>query len=70
MTNYRPTPKRLIVGPVTSYGGMMHDAEGNHILDVRGHGRMQYYQGAEAIEEKVEQWLVDAVNERLKTHPI
>lgn len=67
---YRPTPEKLIVGPVTSYCGMMHDAEGSHILDVRGWGRLQYFENAQQLNDSIEAWLVEAVNDRLKTHPI
>lgn len=67
---YRPTPKNLIVGPVTGYAGMIHDADGNHIADIRGWGRLQYMENPEELQDGILAWLVEAINERLKTHPI
>ncbi len=70
MADYRPTPKRLIVGPVKAICGMMHDAEGNHICDIRGWGRIQYYENAEAIQDKMADWIAEAINEKLERDPI
>ncbi len=67
---YRPTPKRLIVGPLKHYCGMIHDAKGHHICDVRGWGRIQYYEGAEEIQDKIGDYIAEALTERLKTNPI
>lgn len=67
---FRPTPDRLIIGPVKVVCGMVHDAEGNHILDIRGWGRIQYYENAEGIQDKIAQWVVDAINEKLDKQPI
>lgn len=70
MSDYRPTPKRLIVGPVKAYAGMLHDSEGNHICDIRGWGRIQYFENAEQIQDGLADWVAEAITERLKTHPI
>lgn len=67
---YRPTPDRLIVGPVTHLYGMIHDAEGNHICDVRGYGRLQYMKDGEDLQDGIGEWLAAAINARLDSNPI
>jgi hypothetical protein len=49
---------------------MMHDANSNHILDIRGWGRIQYYENAEDVQDKLAKWVEDAINEKLKKDPI
>lgn len=67
---YRPTPARLIVGPVTAYSGMLHDAEGNHICDIRGWGRLQYMKDGDKLQDKIGDWVAAAINEKLAKDPI
>lgn len=69
--NFRPTPKRLIIGPVKLIGdGMIFDSEGNHITDVRGWGRYQYMENSAAVHDKIAEWIVDAINKKLNENPI
>lgn len=67
---FRPRPKQLIAGPVKATYQMIHDAEGNHICDIRGWGRLQYFESGDLLQDKITQFVVDAINERLKTNPI
>lgn len=67
---YRPTPKRLIVGPVTAINQMVSDSESNRILDIRGWGRLQYYRGGAELQDKITAWVVEAINEKLERDPI
>lgn len=64
--NHRPTPDQLIVGPVKiGYVTDIRDAEGNHVCDIRGWGRIQYFEDAEVLQDKMAQFIVDAINEKL-----
>lgn len=67
---YRPTPARLIVGPVKHFCQMIHDAEGNHVCDVRGYGRLSYMENGDELQDKIGDWLADAINEKLTKNPI
>lgn len=67
----RATPKRLIVGPVKVLGDIsIWDAESTHILDIRGWGRLQYYEGGEELQDKIAAWVAAAINEKLERDPI
>lgn len=67
---YRPTPEKLIVGPVKHVCGMIHDKEGNHIVDIRGWGRLQYMKDGEILQDKIGDWVAQAINEKLSKDPI
>lgn len=68
---YRPTPSRLIVGPVkVGYLTDIRDAQGNHVADIRGWGRISYYEGAEEIQNRIAKFVADAINEKLERDPI
>lgn len=42
--------------------GMVFDAENNHILDIRGWGKISYHRNADQLYEKVGHWVVDTLN--------
>lgn len=67
---YRPTPKQLIVGPVTHIAGGIWDADNFHVADIRGWGRLQYFENGDDLQDKIAEWVVSAINEKLKTDPI
>lgn len=67
---YRETPKRLIVGPVKHFCQMIHDAEGNHVCDIRGYGILSYMENGDALQDKIGDWVADAINEKLTKDPI
>lgn len=69
--NYRPTPSQLIVGPVKiGYTTDVRDANGDAICDIRGWGRLQYYKNGDKLQDKIAQYIVDAINEKLAKDPI
>lgn len=68
--DFRPTPPRLIVGPVKAVCNMLHDAEGNHICDMRGWGRLQYFKDGDKLQDKLGDWVAEAINEKLERDPI
>lgn len=70
MNEFRPTPERLIVGPVTEYCQKVTDAEGNMLVDIRGWGRLQYFKDGDKLQDKIAKWVVDAINEKLERDPI
>lgn len=49
-----------------NYNGFITDANGNHIMDIRGWGRIQYASGDEdtatALHEGIADWVVDTLN--------
>lgn len=68
---YRPTPEHLIVGPVRiGYTTDVIDAEDNKVCDIRGWGRLQYFENGEGLQDKIAQYVVDAINEKLAKDPI
>lgn len=68
--SYRPTPKRLIVGPVKATYAGVWDAEGHHILDMRGWGRLQYFENGDQIQDRLAEYVAAAINEKLERDPI
>lgn len=67
---YRPTPAKLIVGPVRARYANIYDAEGQHICDIRGWGRIQYFKNPEETQDKIADWVAAAINEKLEKDPI
>lgn len=67
---YRPTPKRLIMGPVKHMCQMIHDSEGNHVCDIRGYGRLSYMENSDQLQDKIGDWVAEAINEKLTKDPI
>jgi len=48
----------------SSLGTMIVDNAGNHILDIRGWGRIQYFgEGAEELQDAFGEWVVKTLNE-------
>lgn len=71
MAEYRPTPEHLIVGPVrVGYVTDIIDAESNKVCDIRGWGRLQYFKDGEKLQDKIAQFVVDAINEKLAKEQI
>lgn len=56
----------LIKSPVRyeAMGTMMFDANNNHILDIRGWGRLQYIKDGAAIQDSIGHFIADAINEK------
>jgi hypothetical protein len=52
--------------PLRVDSGWISDANGNHILDMRGWGYLQYHsEGADAgakLQDAIAQWVVDTLN--------
>lgn len=51
--------------PLQIHNGWVSDANGNHVLDIRGWGHLQYAdnnQGAE-IQDSIGEWVVKSLNE-------
>jgi hypothetical protein len=59
--------KKLIKGKVryVTYGTMILDEDNNHILDIRGWGRLQYMEDGEELQDSIGCFIVDAINEKL-----
>lgn len=55
----------LIKTPVKFQIGKIFDDEGNHILDIRGWGRLQYLPDAEAKQDGIGEFVAEAINEKL-----
>lgn len=70
MTQFRPTPKLLIVGPVGAGMSDIWDSDSNRICDIRGWGKLQYYERGEELQDKITQYVVDAINEKLAREPL
>lgn len=68
--SYRPTPDKLIIGPVKATCEMIYDSQGNHICDIRGWGRLQYFKDGDKLQDKITQFVVDAINEKLDKAPL
>lgn len=68
---YRKTPKNLITGKVKLLGNcMLWDEDSNHICDIRGWGRLQYYERGDELQDKMAQFVADAINEKLEREPL
>lgn len=58
----------LIEGRVFATNGypeMIFDKAGNHILDVRSHGRLQYAENGDELELQLSTFIQDAINEKM-----
>ena len=58
----------LIEGRVYStpgYPEMVFDKAGNHILDVRSHGRLQYADNGDELVLQLSTFIQDAINEKM-----
>lgn len=69
-TPFRPTPEHLIVAPVQHIMGKITDAESHMICDIRGWGRLQYMEKGEELQDKIGDFIADAINEKLDKDPI
>lgn len=68
---YRNTPARLIKGPVTAgMAGDIWDSDSFHVCDVRGWGRLQYFERGEELQDKMAKFVADAINEKLEREPL
>lgn len=55
--------EKAIVFPLKEpVAGMIHDQEGNHILDIRGWGRLQYHEKGEELQDGIAAWVVKTLN--------
>lgn len=47
------------------FGGWVSDANGNHVLDIRGWGHIQYAEGNKGaeIQDGIAEWVVKSLNE-------
>ena len=64
--------KEIIKGKVRlipNGSGDIWDEENNHIADARGWGRFQYMKDGDKIHDKLTQFIVDAINEKLERIP-
>ncbi len=56
------------------YGGDIYDDNGNHVLDIRGWGRMQYHPKGEevaaGIQDALADWVVTTLNDAYKAQRI
>lgn len=43
--------------------GVIHDANGSHILDIRGWGRLQYDPNGSHFHDAIAEWVVRTLNE-------
>jgi hypothetical protein len=56
--------EKAIVFPLQeAVAGMIHDKEGNHVLDIRGWGRLQYHENGEELQDGIAAWIVKTLNE-------
>lgn len=46
-----------------NYGQIIFDADNNHVLDIRGWGRIQYKDNAEAKQDAFGQFVCNLLNE-------
>lgn len=68
---YRKTPKNLIVGKVKAHmAGDIWDEDSNHICDIRGWGRLQYFERGDELQDKMARFVADAINEKLDREPL
>ena len=48
------------------FGGWVNDANGNHVLDIRGWGRLQYHkdgeEAASVLQDAIGDWVVETLN--------
>lgn len=58
--------KKLIAYPVKFQIGKIFDANGDHILDIRGWGRLQYMPTPETKQDAIGEWIAEAINEKLQ----
>jgi len=56
----------LIKSPVRydKYGTMIFDADNNHVLDIRGWGRLQYIKDGASIQDAIGYFIAEAINEK------
>jgi hypothetical protein len=56
----------LIKSPVKyeQNGAMILDADGNHVLDIRGWGRLQHVEDGTAIRDSIGYFVAEAINEK------
>lgn len=67
---FRPTPCKLIVGPVKGVMGTIYSAESDMLAQIRGWGRLQYFKDGDKLQDRIEAWVVEAINEKLLKDPI
>lgn len=52
------------------HGGWVSDANGNHVLDIRGWGRLQYHEDGEeaaaVVQDAIGDWVVETLNAEWK----
>ncbi len=59
---------KLIKYPVRydDYGQMIFDKENNHILDIRGWGRIQYMDNPTETQDFIGKFIANAINQKLE----
>ena len=68
---YRKTPKNLIEAPVKiGFQTDIRDANGDYVCDIRGWGRLQYYERGDELQDKMAKFVEDAINEKLEREPL
>lgn len=68
---YRKTPKNLIKGKVKAHmAGDIWDEDGFHVCDIRGWGQLQYFERGDELQDKMAQFVADAINEKLAREPL
>lgn len=68
LANTKIRGSSAITFPLHVYCGVVTDKAGNHILDIRGWGRIQYLgEGAEKLQDDIGQWVVDTLNKEYES---
>lgn len=57
--------EKALVFPLKIHSGRVTDSEGNHVLDIRGWGHLQYADNnkGEEIQDSIGDWVVNTLNE-------
>lgn len=62
-----PDRGKAIVFPLKHEGyGTVWDAKKNHVLDIRGWGRLQYHPNGHELQDGIADWMVATLNEAYK----
>lgn len=54
--------EKAIRFPLKSTSEMIFDSNNNHILDIRGWGRLQYHEDGSKLQDGIAEWVVKTLN--------